>query len=337
MPDIFDPRQYFSPEQLDYASGKTNLPPRQAVPVELAQYFRASDLADAQGVFNMGPNGPIPTEQDFNGTILVPEQKTVCIGCDPGQQSDPFAISVVRMRISPLWECDHSLTLENFEPEPPCDQCKEAGKMRAVKTGPHPVQRLGEPRFEVVQSEILPLKTNHTVALARINQVFQNATVGEGIVPELVMDVGGIGRVIADLAREQFRLPVTGVLMTGGNSPSLLEDGHTLSIPKSHIVGALDGVISVSPRMLSFPPNMPNWQSLLTELTSFSQSVTPSGAVTFAARAGSHDDRVCSIAYCVYRLSPRERHTGVSIIPLGDISAQGIVNALSQKDFRSPY
>jgi hypothetical protein len=114
--------------------------------------------------------------------------------------------------------------------------------------------------------------------------------------PRFVIDAGGVGRAVYDMAVAEGINPVA-IQLTGGDLAGSYVDG-TYHVSKSLLVGTFlmawdSGRVQV-PAKASFLP------MLEAELKAFRGSMTAQGRAKFEAEQGEHDDLVMALAQCVW-------------------------------------
>jgi hypothetical protein len=116
---------------------------------------------------------------------------------------------------------------------------------------------------------------------------------------ELVLDLTGVGRPVADL----FRSDGLKVTITGGNDELVDERGvhHVARLTLVSQVQTLlhDGRLQIQKELADAPV-------LRAELEDFRAVVTDSGRWTFGARSGAHDELVLTLALAVWRANRRK-------------------------------
>ncbi len=184
------------------------------------------------------------------------------VGVDPGQSIDPTAIAIVQR-------------IPNAN---------------------------GKPTFRCGHLERLPLATpypgvryQHASAAAYVGK---EPFLGHS---ELVLDLTGVGRPVADLFQAEGLRPVK-ISITAGDNETVNEHGiwHVAKLLLVSTVQALlhDGRLQIQ-------KDLPEAPILKLELEDFRANVTDSGRWTFGARSGAHDDLVLALALALWRASRR--------------------------------
>jgi hypothetical protein len=174
------------------------------------------------------------------------------LGVDPGQSIDPTALAIIERIADP------------------------AG-------GKKPVYRCGH-------LERLPLATPYPGVMQHVRRLISREPfLGHS---ELVLDLTGVGRPVADLFQAEGLRPVK-VSITAGDNETRNEHGiwHVAKLLLVSTVQALlhDGRLQIQ-------KDLPEAPVLKVELEDFRASVTDSGRWTFGARSGAHDDLVLALA-----------------------------------------
>jgi hypothetical protein len=219
------------------------------------------------------------------------------LGVDPGQSIDPTALAIIERIADP------------------------AG-------GKKPVYRCG-------YLERLPLNTPYPGIVRHVRQLvsrepFRGRT-------ELILDLTGVGRPVADLFNAEGLRPVK-VTITAGSEETRNEQGNW-HVAKLLLVSTVqtmlhDGRLHIHRDLAEAPV-------LQAELEDFRATVTDSGRWTFGARAGAHDDLVLALALALWRAS---RHAPMQIHP--DVLARSAMppaqlrpgyNSVDRSSYHEPY
>jgi hypothetical protein len=115
---------------------------------------------------------------------------------------------------------------------------------------------------------------------------------------ELVLDVTGVGAPVRDLFVHAGISPI-GVVITAGTSENH-ENWPIVSVPKLILISRLQALLHTG--ALRIHKGIPDSVALVRELQDFRTEFTASGALTFNARSGRHDDLVLALAIAVWRL-----------------------------------
>jgi len=207
---------------------------------------------------------------------LWPKLKYFC-GLDLGQSRDPTAIAVIEERTEPL----------------------EPGTLQ-----PNPETRT---TLDVRHLERLPLRTSYPDVIAHVQQMLASAPLRGNA--RLIVDATGVGKPVVDLLRKANLRPVA-ITITAGADFS--QDGRDFRVSKLVLVSQLQALFHSGE--LRIADALPEAATLKGELANFRANITESGAMTFGARSGRHDDLVLSLAiaawYCKHayrnRITSRE-------------------------------
>lgn len=202
----------------------------------------------------------------------IPASGRVVVGVDLGQMQDFSALTVVQ-------------------------------RVRRDDTQEHHVART---------LERLPLGTSYPNVADRVNDVMkalqerseeEREAGGSGFRSDLMIDNTGVGIAFSDLLRER-RLRFTPVTIVGGDRAVAREDG-VLSVGKGYLISRLQVILQTGRLHL---PETPEASLLIGELRDYQVDFTASGALTFNARSGAHDDLLLSLALATLDL-PRKPST----------------------------
>lgn len=193
------------------------------------------------------------------------------IGLDLGQLSDPTAACVLRrsMAIGP-------------DGRPERDSC---GRLQY--------------RFDAIALKRYELGTPYAVIVRHIVDQLHRPEFSPKC--RLVLDASGVGRPILEQFRTATRgLPhaeVWAITITGGNTCTPVGP-REFNVSKVQLVGAIHSAMGL--QRITVPPRLPYADVLKAELANFQVRVTASANEVFAAREGTHDDLVISVALPVW-------------------------------------
>ena len=155
----------------------------------------------------------------------------------------------------------------------------------------------------------LPLKLDYTRQVDLIIDIVQKMKAQQ---PDIVVDVGGVGRPILDLLTSRG-ISVQGIQLTAGDV--VTENGATMNVPKRDIVMALE--LLFEQKRIRIPASLRHKDLLLAELQNFTVKTTSAGHDSYnAARESIHDDMVIALALPVWYAERKYRMAG----RLGDTS-----------------
>ncbi len=211
------------------------------------------------------------------GYFPMQRESTFALGCDLGQAVDPTALSVVERIV------EAKIPLE---------------------VGTDLRQRAGPPRFECRYLERLPLQTSYPSVIAHVARLLARPPLASTC--ELVIDMTGVGRAVADMFTTAG-LPFTGITITGGDAERLdSEDGQNWHVSKIQLVSRLQALFHAGD--LRIAKSLPEATALATELQDFRASISEAGYASFGARVGKHDDLVLALALACWQLIGPWRH-----------------------------
>lgn len=126
-----------------------------------------------------------------------------------------------------------------------------------------------------------------------------------------VVDCGGVGvSAVEGLERTRGEAEIIKVFLTGGFKERAPDDEtNTIMLPKWQLIATFSGLLEAG--QVTFPENAKYADAMIDELESFDRHITDSGAETFAAKVGKHDDLIVAASLCTWfgsRHSPREDH-----------------------------
>jgi hypothetical protein len=154
--------------------------------------------------------------------------------------------------------------------------------------------------YRVHHIERLPLRTPYPAQVARVrflkSRLPRDAT--------LVIDDGGsrgVGDMFVDAGLDPIRVSIVHGLDVHWR------DRH-VTIPKAHLVSVL--VARIHSGELSVSRRLEDWPVLRRELLNFRPEITRTGAETWNARSGEHDDLVLSLSMAVWCLGNPEPWSG---------------------------
>jgi hypothetical protein len=158
-----------------------------------------------------------------------------------------------------------------------------------------------KPLFQCGHLERLPLNTAYPAVVAHAQRLFRTPEFHGRA--ELVLDLTGIGRPVADMFHVAGMKPVK-VLITGGNDEHFDKDTAVYHVPKLVLVSTVQALLHDG--RLQIQSDLPMAPILRAELEDFRAVVTDSGRWTFGARSGAHDDLVLALALACWRANRRQ-------------------------------
>jgi hypothetical protein len=167
------------------------------------------------------------------------------------------------------------------------------------------VQRVDDgakPRFQCGHLERLPLNTYYPDVVLRVRQLLADQRFHGRC--ELVLDMTGVGRPIADQFRDVGVRPIK-VTITGGTvSEETINDRGEYHVAKMTLISTVQALLHAG--RLLVQKDLPEAPALRAELEDFRASVTDFGRWKFGAREGAHDDLVLALALACWRANRRD-------------------------------
>jgi hypothetical protein len=163
--------------------------------------------------------------------------------------------------------------------------------------------RNGRPLFRCGHLARLPLNTSyphvvqHVKHLARGEPFYNRA--------ELVLDLTGVGRPVADLFQAEGLKPVKVSITAAvvGSADDTVDDKGVHHVAKLHLVSTLQTLLHDG--RLQLQADLPETPVLVLEMRDFQATVTDTGRWRFGARSGAHDDLVLALALALWRAAKR--------------------------------
>jgi hypothetical protein len=160
------------------------------------------------------------------------------------------------------------------------------------------IAQLGaRPLFQCGHLERLPLNTSYPAIIQHVRRLISSDPfLG---CSEIVLDLTGVGRPVADLFNSEGLRPVR-VNITAGNAETITDRG-VYHVAKLLLVSTVQTLLHDG--RLQIQKDLPDALVLKAELEDFRATVTDSGRWTFGARSGAHDDLVLALALACWRAS----------------------------------
>jgi len=191
------------------------------------------------------------------------------LGVDLGQSTDPTAICALNHRIVP-----HEKWTAN--------ELNETWRQERTE------------HFDVRHLERLPLGLAYPVQVQRVAAIMTRPPLNAGA--KLVIDETGVGRPVGDIfdatGLHPYRVTITAGL------ESTQHGAHTWHVPKGVLISNLDSRLHTGE--LRIAAALGDAGALRDELQDFQRKVSEAGRATYAARTGTHDDLVLSVAIALW-------------------------------------
>ncbi|MGY8681193.1 hypothetical protein Q2941_25845 [Bradyrhizobium sp. UFLA05-153] len=191
------------------------------------------------------------------------------VGVDLGKSVDSTAIAIMHHTIKGTgeWTADHKT------------------RTRREKS----VQR-----FDLLHLQRLPLGMNYVAQANAINEVMQREPL-KSAKAKLVIDQSGVGAGVVDLM-EANGLRLIRLQITAGSEQT--HEGRLYRVAKTILISKMEA--AMHSKELHVAAALTEAESLRDELRDFQRHVTASGANTWSARAGKHDDIVLAVSYGIW-------------------------------------
>jgi hypothetical protein len=154
-----------------------------------------------------------------------------------------------------------------------------------------------EPRYQLRYLKRLPRKLPYPDQIKQVIDLAERVNRHYGELPTIAIDYTGVGTAVLQSLRSAYRGKTIGVLITGGSTPSVTDDGLINHVPKKDLIGRLR--VSLEGGYLRISRQIPDIEVFTDELSAFEMKVSESGNVTMEAGRG-HDDCVLSVAIALF-------------------------------------
>jgi hypothetical protein len=155
--------------------------------------------------------------------------------------------------------------------------------------------------YLVRHMERVPLHTDYVQVVTHIRQVYMRPPL-DGTC-DLIIDDGGVGRAVGDLALAAGLRP-TRVTITGGDAQTQ-KDGRRWNVSKGILISILDAALHS--QKLKISPAVLEATAFREELVDFRRSVTAAGRFTYEARVGRNDDLILACAITIWNFVGRPK------------------------------
>lgn len=199
---------------------------------------------------------------------------TYIMGGDIGQSVDPTTIAILK----------HKPFYKEVESHPGSRMMK-APQVRVLHN------------YDLVLLEKVPLNTPYPKVVERFEELSTNPNLVGDL--DMVMDVTGVGRAVYDYMLER-KIPVIGVLMTGGDAAAYNEKSGLWSVPKKDLVASL--VMLYQSGRLRMNSKLPMLDEFQGQVLNFSAKLKKdTGHMSYEAMTESvHDDLVIAVAMAAW-------------------------------------
>ncbi|MBR0735777.1 hypothetical protein JQ581_02460 [Bradyrhizobium liaoningense] len=208
---------------------------------------------------------------DVNGyrLIEVRERDAWLVGVDLGKSVDSTAIAVMHHTIkgTGTGKADHAT---------------KTWRQDAVQ------------RFDLLHLQRLPLGMNYVAQAHAIGELMQREPL-KSAKAKLVIDQSGVGAGVVDLMEANGLRPIR-LQITAGSEQT--QEGNIYRVAKTILISKLEA--AMHSKELHVAAALTEAESLRDELRDFQRHVTASGANTWSARAGKHDDIVLAVSYGIW-------------------------------------
>jgi hypothetical protein len=211
--------------------------------------------------------------------VFLPRSSQFVIACDLGQAMDHTAVAILEKKIGVI---DMRSEFDRH--------CNIAG----------PPQKRAE-RIDVRDLHRLPLGTSYPNVITHVCELLarvQSLCGDDKRNPvELVIDETGPGKPVGDIFVASGLKEIVRVTITAGNEVSN-QGGNRWNVAKKILISRLDALLHTGE--LKFAAKLAEAEAMKNELLDFRRKLTDSGAPTYGARSGRHDDLVLAVAIGVW-------------------------------------
>jgi hypothetical protein len=191
------------------------------------------------------------------------------VGVDLGKSVDSTAISIMHHTVkgTDKWNVNHAR--QNWTEE-------------AVQ------------RFDLVHLQRLPLGMNYVAQARAIGEIMQREPL-KSANAKLVVDQSGVGVGVVDLMETHGLRPIRLQITAGAEET---QEWPIHRVAKTILISRLEAAMHSGE--LHVAAALAEAETLRDELKDFQRHVTASGANTWSARAGKHDDIVLAVSYGIW-------------------------------------
>lgn len=149
-------------------------------------------------------------------------------------------------------------------------------------------------RFDLLHLQRLPLGMNYVAQAHAIGELMQREPL-KSAKAKLVIDQSGVGAGVVDLMEANGLRPIR-LQITAGSEQT--QEGNIFRVAKTILISKLEA--AMHSKELHVAAELSEAESLRDELRDFQRHVTASGANTWSARTGKHDDIVLAVSYGIW-------------------------------------
>lgn len=149
-------------------------------------------------------------------------------------------------------------------------------------------------RFDLVHLQRLPLGMNYVSQAQAIGEIMQREPL-KSAGAKLVVDQSGVGVGVVDLMETNGLRPIRLQITAGAEET---QEGGVHRVAKTILISRLEAAMHA--KELHVAAALSEAEALREELKEFQRHVTASGANTWSARAGKHDDIVLAVSYGIW-------------------------------------
>lgn len=191
------------------------------------------------------------------------------VGVDLGKSIDSTAIGIIHHTIqgTDKWNVNHD---------------RQTWREEAIQ------------RFDLVHLQRLPLGMNYVSQALAIGEIMKREPL-KSANEKLVVDQSGVGVGVVDLMEANGLRPIRLQITAGAEET---QEGRIHRVAKTVLISRLEAAMHA--KELHVAAALTEADSLREELRDFQRHVTASGANTWSARAGKHDDIVLATSYGVW-------------------------------------
>lgn len=163
--------------------------------------------------------------------------------------------------------------------------------------------------FQVGLIERLPLGTSYPSVVAYVGQLMERPLWRDNI--DLIVDGTGVGVAVVSIF-QSAGVPHIAATITAGNEET--RHGRNWHIPKIELVSGVQALLHEG--RLKIQKDLPEANTLVDELQTFSVKHTDAGRIQFAASGSKHDDVVLALCLAVHMARRPFRKTKI-LAPTG--------------------